>query len=626
MPENIFTNVLWVFFLFLSWTIFALPPQVGDKQLQTEAERVAWDAAAAKYPLYQEGEVVTIDFAIGRGPIKTYHGEYHTVGLTRIQIGSTTLFKKDLPETLQARFDAKLNESLRDKEVKRLLSVGDKVNTREIEKSVVVSSPLGGADDIASKAHEKCITVRETTDRVYSKTKELQTERIAGVTIANANRKRQEGRGAYLAGDFQGAMELYQTAYLLYQQALTEGMDKLEQDWKDALASGQWRTAREIAEWMVQYNSLRGQQMLRTTAQTESDTYFACGEEALMRLDWPTVRKFADLLWPLDEKRAEDLRTRAYRGEMEELPDKVNLAIANCDWSQAREMSHRLTEFEQDNGEILLSKIDAAESDWLYRNGEDAMEDGDWRTARSNALRLKEIEGDTVRGLEMLSKATQMGVDELVVAAGVAQEQGDWGELDKVANKLSNLSAAEAQPVLAELRQHNGGIEIGINVSGVKSAKVTLYVGDSSSLDSLFKNWCYCLYSLAVAQNMVVSARNREASVYFGGNYYYWYIDPRPLKSKKYEAKRNATAARNELARAATAFSSALGKAYAVYSFDFYESKFFLPNVDRGDYFLLVKASDGGRTLIWGEKVIVEYDQTSQIIFDIYSKECIIDE
>ncbi|MBR4611993.1 MAG: hypothetical protein IKO40_04680 [Kiritimatiellae bacterium] len=626
MPAHFFTNLLFWVFLAVSWTAFTASPQVGDKSQQTEAERVAWEAAVAKYPLYQEGEVVTLDFTVGRSPsIKTYHGEYHAVGLTKIQIGSTILYKKDLPEKLLARFDAKLNETLRAKEVKRLLRAGIPFKAREAEKPLDISPTTVGADGVSATAHEECVTACEAADKAYSKAQELQAERLACETIANANRKRNEGREAYLAGDFQQSMELYQAAYRLYQQALDDGMEKLEKDWKDALASEQWMIAREIAAWMTKFNMSRGQQMLQTTKHTESDVYYALGEEALAHKDWSKVSKFADLLRILDDSRMEDLMIRARGGEIEELPNQVKQAMANNDWSQARKGVQRLLELDYDYGDAMLTEINEMESDWLYHNGEDAMYDGNWRMARNNAQRLKDIEGTTARCQEMLSEAVQMGIDELTFLADVAQGQEDWAELEKVANELSDLNIAVAQPFLTELHQHKGGIEIKINVAGMKSARVILYVGNSSYLDSLFKNWCNRSTSLAVAMNNVASAKRREVSNYWRGHHHYWYRDPRPLVRKKYEAKRNAVTAHDELGRAATAFSNALGKANAVYSFDLFKNNIYLPNVDNGDYFLLVRAAVGEKTLIWGKKLIVEYDQTNQVILDKLGQKFIIE-
>ncbi len=74
--------------------------------------------AIEKYPLYKEGETVEIRFAHGNEPRRTYRGTFRTgAGAYKIWIGRDMLNLDDLPDLLRPRFDAKLNQEARQKEV-----------------------------------------------------------------------------------------------------------------------------------------------------------------------------------------------------------------------------------------------------------------------------------------------------------------------------------------------------------------------------------------------------------------------------------------------------------------------------------------------------------------------------
>ena len=91
-------------------------------QLDSEAlMREEQAAAAAKFPLYKEGEKVSIAFAIGRAPRRIYTGIFRRVSPYKIKIGSHFLTLSDLPEELRARFDAGLNAQLREAEISKHL-------------------------------------------------------------------------------------------------------------------------------------------------------------------------------------------------------------------------------------------------------------------------------------------------------------------------------------------------------------------------------------------------------------------------------------------------------------------------------------------------------------------------
>lgn len=74
--------------------------------------------AIEKYPLYKEGETVEIRFAHGSEPRRTYRGTFRAgAGAYKIWIGRDMLNMDDLPDLLRPRFDARLNQEARQKEV-----------------------------------------------------------------------------------------------------------------------------------------------------------------------------------------------------------------------------------------------------------------------------------------------------------------------------------------------------------------------------------------------------------------------------------------------------------------------------------------------------------------------------
>ena len=104
-----------------------------EYQIDSESlERQEQADAAEKYPLYKEGEKVTISFQIGRTPARKYSGVYRNVSRFKIMIGTQYLSLSDLPESLQARFDAKLNARLRKEEInKHLLAQKKRIALQE---------------------------------------------------------------------------------------------------------------------------------------------------------------------------------------------------------------------------------------------------------------------------------------------------------------------------------------------------------------------------------------------------------------------------------------------------------------------------------------------------------------
>ena len=236
---------------------------------QEEAEA----AAAEKYPLYQDGEEVVVVFGVGRSPVRTYRGIYRSVSKTQIQIGWDTFKLKDLPERIRARFEPTLNARLRKEEVKRLMDTEQgrsgasaKPASRkpaEDSPSQVVSAPAARPSDGAAM-REKAKEARAAADAAFKRCEELQIRQLCRDIMLEADRAFQHGREAFLSikvGKEQ-AIENFQKAEQLCNQAIAMGLARLVADAKADIQNRQWGPARARATWAAKFDSARGEELL----------------------------------------------------------------------------------------------------------------------------------------------------------------------------------------------------------------------------------------------------------------------------------------------------------------------------------------------------------------------------
>lgn len=80
-------------------------------------------AAKERYPLYREGQRVSIQFRTGNTPMRTYTGVFRNCGSARIWISQKTVVKADMPEEIRARFEPELNAAVIEREVNKIMEV-----------------------------------------------------------------------------------------------------------------------------------------------------------------------------------------------------------------------------------------------------------------------------------------------------------------------------------------------------------------------------------------------------------------------------------------------------------------------------------------------------------------------
>ncbi len=69
--------------------------------------------APVVFPLYNDGQDITIRFAVGNEPPRNFRGTFRRYSPSRILVGKNFLNLSDLPKNLRARFDKKLNDEAR---------------------------------------------------------------------------------------------------------------------------------------------------------------------------------------------------------------------------------------------------------------------------------------------------------------------------------------------------------------------------------------------------------------------------------------------------------------------------------------------------------------------------------
>ena len=434
---------------------------IADAQTasSSEMEQQAIAAAEVKYPLYHPGENIVISFDSGKGTRITYHGTYRVISPTKIQIGKNYVTIADLPENLQARFDADLNAQLREKEVNRLLGQAnvahpmDRTEESSARKFTTTfddaeTSDSDSLNDHSSNDRDEADVARQSVEAAMKRAEEVMSKNLSHDTYLQAQLSRQKGREAYRDRDFQNAAKLFGEAERLYRQSIEEGRAKLERDAKAALSKEQWKALREIAAWMSRFDSERGAELFRQTDQAESDAHYSRGEDALARHDWAAVRQFADLLYYLDEGRYKDLKKRANRGEADELTAWIKQVIQQYDWTRARQYCVRLKELYPKEADAMNKEVNQAEIAHCIELASDAIANHEWAKGRKIILRISAIEPGNAEASKMLALADKGEIAELTAAAKNAIARHDWATARTCLSRIRQI-----QPDNADVRQ-----------------------------------------------------------------------------------------------------------------------------------------------------------------------------
>ncbi|MBO4618790.1 MAG: hypothetical protein J5654_01645 [Victivallales bacterium] len=402
LKKKTLIRVLLVVLLFgmtevLSHSTFAMTREEAEAQ------------AAEKYPLYQEGEKVNISYSIGRSPAKNYRGVYHKDAAGRILINSQYIRLNELPKELQARFDERLNETLRKQYVEHLLLVNGETPSNVAEANDTVRFISANEPPALSNTSSEVSLVRRTAEEMSQKAAKLFVERVLPNIIQDAEIQMQRGRAAFRSRDFNSSVDFYSKAVQLYNQAIEESPAKLEKDFlqilskkqwqalrdiadlmanfnleravemygqvfEAALSDNQWQVARDIANLMTQVNPSKHEEMISILNPAEADALYAAGEVALRQGAWEVVRQKASALRCLDKDRSQNLNKRATLGETEMLESAIHQAMQQNSWETARKLLVRLTEIAPQKGASLGSLIEAAEKQFFYEQKKQAYE------------------------------------------------------------------------------------------------------------------------------------------------------------------------------------------------------------------------------------------------------------